>query len=250
MNALLFVDLLGARNRWHQEGRAGAENAFALLERMVVKAAEDHGADNVIAGVIESDAAAIVCSSPNAAVSVGIGLWRRTFSIVADRRFGRPWLRGAILPYDGNLGLRSQRSAGTSNIVVSQYEGSLLDAIAVEKGGFKGMRLLIADELVDGPLRDAHCVRLPTGGPLHVFKRVTNSVYPGRLAAGYQDVLWMACSDAEESKTLSRTMNRRLRWAAKDSDEFLQAASTQVLFHEYAAILGSLTGQTHETSPR
>ena len=35
-------------------------------------------------------------------------------------------------------------------------------------------------------------------------------------------------------------MSDRLRWSAQDSEEFVQAASTQVVFNETAAIFRSL----------
>lgn len=242
MRSLLFVDLLGVRARWHDQGRAGAEDAFKTLEDLVVAAVSEHGGGDVIAGAIESDAAAILCSSQHAAVCIGVALYRAAFSVSTSGRFARPWLRGVIVPYDGEVTLRTEQPAGVAGLTVTSFEPGLLDAIAVEKAGYKGMRLLIASTLVNAALRGAHCLHLADGSPLHVFKRLTNSPYPGRLSPGYDDVFWMASVD-DEWQRLQWTMGRRLRFAAKDSEEFLHAAATQLLFLEYGAILGSLTGQ-------
>jgi hypothetical protein len=238
----LFVDLLGVRARWHDQGRAGAETAFKTLEDLVVSAVAEQGGGAVLAGAIESDAAAIVCSSQHAAVCIGVALYRAAFSVATSGRFARPWLRGVIVPYSGNVTLKTEQPVGAANLRVTAFEGGLLDAVAVEKAGYKGMRLLIDSSLVNATLRGAHCLHLPDSTLLHVFKRLTNSPYPGRLSPGYDDIFWMA-SLADEWQRLQWTMGRRLRFAAKDSEEFLHAAATQLLFLEYGAILGSLTGQ-------
>jgi hypothetical protein len=39
---------------------------------------------------------------------------------------------------------------------------------------------------------------------------------------------------------MERTMSSRLRIAATDQEEFSQAAATQVMFHESAAMFGSI----------
>lgn len=244
MRSLLFVDMLGVKSRWHQDGRVGAEAAFSEFEGLVVQVVKDHAAGDVLAGTIESDAAALVCSSQHVAVTIGKELFRQAFSIVTSGNHKRPWLRGAILPYSGGLSLRVQRKTAVGNISASVYEGSLLDAIAVEKAGFKGMRLLVASVLVNDSLRGAHSLMLDNGKLLHSFKRTTHGGYPGRLNDGYEDLFWMATADPDEWKSLRWTMARRLRWAAKDPDEFMQAAATQVLFHEYTAILGSLQDES------
>lgn len=242
MRSLLFVDLLGVKARWHHGGREAAEDAFRLFNSAVVRAVQTHGEDDVLSGMVESDSAAVVCASQHAAVRVGVGLYRDTFSFSSEARFGRPWLRGAILPYTGARSLRTASETAAANVTVSSFEPDLLDAIAVEKAGYKGMRLLIARSLVNDALRDAHCLHLENGANMHMFKRLTHSAYPGRLSPGYEDVLWMACLN-QELDGVRRIMARRLRYAARDSEEFLQAAATQLLFSEYDAILGSLVAR-------
>lgn len=242
MRTLLFIDMLGVKSRWHQDGRPGAEAAFEEFESLVTSAIAECGPDGVLSGMIESDSAAIVCSSQSVAVGVGCSLFRRAFATVAPGRHRRPWLRGAIIPFAGHLSLRTTRVSAIDSVTTSVYEPALLDAIAVEKAGYKGMRLLVAAELVNEGLRGDHCFTLENGTLLHVFKRTTHSGYPGRLEAGYDDVFWMAAADMDEWKAHRWAMARRLRYSAKDPEEFIQAAATQVLFHEYSAILGSLVG--------
>jgi hypothetical protein len=123
-----------------------------------------------------------------------------------------------------------------ANIAVHRYSAPLLEAISVERSGFKGMRILIADALVNDPLREA--MRIPVG-PRHLIplRRLDHSRY---RVEGFQDWLWMLPRDENEWTRAKRQMAARLRWAAADADEFLQAAATQVVFHESEAIWGSL----------
>lgn len=116
------------------------------------------------------------------------------------------------------------------------YSSPLLDAISVERSGFKGMRILVADPLITEPLRTA--ARIPIGGRYLIpLKRLDHSDY---RVQGFQDWLWMLVPDEEAWSRTLRQMAARLRWAAKDSDEFVQAAATQVVFHECEAIRRSL----------
>lgn len=72
------------------------------------------------------------------------------------------------------------------------------------------------------------------------FKKLANSAYPGRIASGYSDYLWMARQEEDDWRRLKLFMSKRLRWRAQDAEEFLQAAATQVLFNETVAIFRSL----------
>ena len=96
-------------------------------------------------GAIEADSAALVCPSLRNAVAVG----RKAFHIAflgaiqqSDERF---WLRGVIIPIEGDASLRMEEPLedNLKQVRVSKYSEPLLDAISAEKSGFKGMRLLI-----------------------------------------------------------------------------------------------------------
>lgn len=246
MRSLLYVDLLGVRARWNQDGRSGAVEAFTQFERLVTGALRSRVGGEPISAAMESDAAAFLCASQHDAVCIGKALYLDTFRVFDRRKHGRPWLRGAIVSYSGETQLRHERATGVSGLSVTDYAPGLLEAISVEKAGYKGMRLLVEDDLVTDTLRGAHCEALSNGQKIHVFRQMTHSNYPGRLSKGWQDVLWMATADSREWQERQRLMARRLRYAAKDADEFLQAAATQVLFHECDAIVGTLVGNPRE----
>jgi hypothetical protein len=131
-----------------------------------------------------------------------------------------------------------------AHLSVHRYSGPFLDAISVERSGFKGMRILIEDVLVNDALREA--VRIPVAGRrLIPLRRLDHSEY---RANGFQDWLWMLPDDEDVWARRRRQMATRLRWAVRDSEEFLQAAATQVVFNECEAIRASLRfDRVHES---
>lgn len=82
------------------------------------------------------------------------------------------------------------------------------------------------------------------------FKKLANSAYPGRIASGYSDYLWMARQEEDDWRRLKLFMSKRLRWCAQDAEEFLQAAATQVVFNETVAIFRSLEARGRRTRRR
>ena len=122
------------------------------------------------------------------------------------------------------------------------YAGPLFDAVSVEKSGFRGMRMLIASELITRQLRTTF--RHPIGNRSFIpFRRLNHSQYPGRISEGYHDVLWMFSPDEAEWRDRKRLMSSRLRWSGNDPEEFVQAAATQLVFSECQAILTTLQGR-------
>jgi hypothetical protein len=101
------------------------------------------------------------------------------------------------------------------------------------------MRIVVEEKLLTPAVRDHFSVKAGSR-TLVPFKSLTNSVYPRRIAQVYEEFLWMARSEEAEWRKLERSMSDRLRWSAQDSEEFVQAASTQVVFNETVAIFRSL----------
>jgi hypothetical protein len=237
---VLFIDMLGVRSLWHLGGRSEVEAACSQFRELLEDAFED-GKGQIVSGLVDNDAAGIVFRSTDACLQASRRLYITAFlksKRGADRRL---WLRGAIEPLSsaGSLSGEKPLSTALSRVRVRSYVGDLLDAIAVEKSGFKGMRLLLHSSLVTPELGTKY--RIAVGKRfLMPFRELDNSSYPARLVGNHQDYLWMASHEDDEWNGLQRTMASRLRWSARDSEEFLQAAATQVVFHECAAIIGSL----------
>ena len=63
MAVILFIDMLGARKRWRSGGVAESMPAFYRFKKMVNIAARRAPAGEILDGVIETDAAMLVCGS-------------------------------------------------------------------------------------------------------------------------------------------------------------------------------------------
>jgi len=235
-----FIDMLGVRARWHEGGRASAEAAFERLETLVGEALARLAPKTLRDGAIETDSAALVFGSSEEALSFIRDLFSEAFAAPRRAKEERLWIRGTVTAIQNRGALRhSAQLAGHSKVRVYRLDAGLLDAIAVEKSGFKGMRIVVEEKLLTPAVREYFAVRAGSR-TLVPFKSLTNSVYPRRIASVYEDFLWMARTEEVEWRKLKRSMSDRLRWSAQDSEEFLQAASTQVVFNETVAIFRSL----------
>lgn len=118
----------------------------------------------------------------------------------------------------------------------------LLDAIAMEKSGFRGMRLLVERDLLSRS--DRFELREWLGcEPLIPVRRLSYSAYPPRMDT-YEDILWMGTCNDDEIVQWRRRMGTRMRFVARDAEEMQHAAATSVVFDECAEILA------HASQPR
>lgn len=245
MNCLLFVDLLGVKARWLRGGREAAEATFSAFREQVLLSLSAIEPSRILSGGVESDSAALVCDKQSTAIGIARELFLNTFRTSGKRRFDRLWLRGVILPFAAQNDLRTESllPAPFGHVSVFDYSQELLESIAVEKAGFRGMRLLVANSCIDNAVRARF--KLPIGTKAFIpFRQLNHSPYPQRLKRDYQDYLWMVSSDSDQWDTAKRMMALRLRQAAGNEQEFLHAAATQLVFHECAAIVGSLRDRT------
>ena len=252
---LLFLDVLGTKSVWSRDGVAGATSVFDRLRVLVRNQARNNPAV-ILSGAIESDSAALVCATAADAVKVAIDIYCAAFfepSLVATRAH-RTWLRGVIGPVGAVADVADLRTSkrlarDLPRLTVATYADELLDAISAERAGFKGMRLLIREELVTEAVRKAHQIRLPPRrSVLHPFRHLDHSAYPERLEDHF-DVLWMAAGDEDEWRRRRNRMSSRIRLSARDTDEVLQAAATQVVFDECDAIITSLRSRALRSKP-
>jgi len=188
--ALLFIDMLGVRARWHIGGRQSAEHAFSAFRSVIVRAVQTIAGGEIVQGGIESDSAAIEFTSVRSAIKVGQNAFRIAFSEARNPEDERLWLRGVIVPASNNEPLRSEKSLTPylEQIKDSTYSPLLLEAIAAEKAGFKGMRLLVGGGISKHTARKAHLIDFH-GKRVSPIIRITAPPYPGRLKEGYRDVL-------------------------------------------------------------
>lgn len=234
---LLYLDVLGTRSRWHAEGRTGAEAIFEKLRLLTLNSVRRVGADQFDLVGIESDSIVARSASVNATLRLAREMFTTLFMEYGIESINRLWIRGSILGSGGPDPLRTEEvcPAPLGQVTTFRYSPSLLDAIAVERSGVKGMRLLIQKNLVDGFTRTSNQV-LIDGSWVYPFRVLEFSNYPPRVKSEFEDYLWML-GDIPDWEQVRRAMSNRLRYASRDSEEFLHAASTQVVFNECEAIV-------------
>lgn len=239
---ILFVDVLGVKSKWLSGGQPAAERAFKEFRNFIAASINGAVSDSLVRGVVESDSAALTFSGLIPALDAA----KTLYSVAFRRTRGRVWLRGCIVGIDGQDSPKTSTtfSGKLEKIELNLYSKPLLEAIAVEKSGFKGMRLLVERSLIDVQVRAA--VKQPIGHlnfiPLCKLKAMR---YPKRIDGQFVDYLWMGSVNRDEFDEMRSIMALRLRGAASDPEEFTQAAATQVVFHECGAILSSLGGKVH-----
>jgi hypothetical protein len=236
---IVYFDLLGTRKKWEKGGRAAVEAAFGRFEQLVRQGLAQMGPEGVLDGGIEADSAVFVCADEALALRLSQTIFGTAFSAPnPEHEANRLWIRGAIVRVLEPGPLRSPEPLQPpfAHLAVHRYSAPFLDAISVERSGFKGMRILIEDALVSDALRGAVRIFVAERN-LIPLRRLDHSDY---RVNGYQDWLWMLSPDEDTWLRRRQQMATRLRWAAKDAEEFLQAAATQVVFNECEAIRASL----------
>ena len=241
MAAILFIDLLGARKKWQTGGVPAATSAFNHFARMVVASIKAESPTSILRGGIETDAAMIVFDTTLSALSCARRLYRWAFANQEVPTAPRLWLRGSIVRADDSVFIRheSQMAKPMNTVSVFTYSPAALDAISIEKSGFKGMRLLVRQDAIDQRTKDS--LRIPFEAYSFIpLRKLRHSGYPSATDGDLIDFLWMACQEDREWHQMALHMTSRLRHSAKDSDEFAQAAATQVIFHECGALRQSV----------
>jgi hypothetical protein len=165
-------------------------------------------------------------------------LFREAFLVHENRSLGANldyvWVRGVVLPTDDDKVMRYERSltAHHPSVRVITYSTSLLDSIAIERSGFKGMRLLVPEaSLIGSTLRDdAAFQHKDTDVVIDPFLHLSAPLYPGSLADQYVDYLWMSCDTNKEWHRLNEIAEHRMHHIAANSEELMHAAVTKVLF--------------------
>jgi hypothetical protein len=235
----MYVDLLGSQARWKRGGATSALAAFEAFERAAINAVRSVPAESVLWAGIESDSLAVVFGPPIDAVTAAMRLYIDCFLARGTQADDRLWLRGVIVRWEGDPATLRRQEQIAPRFIAFRYAAAFAEAIAVERSGVKGMRLLIPDRAVAASLRDA--MRIPFGGQTLIpFRKLTYSPYPARIGDSFRDVLWMASGDQRVWDERKRAMERRLRWSASDPEEFAQAAATHLVLVETQAIVAGL----------
>lgn len=238
---IVFIDMLGVRDKWAKKGREGAEDAFKRFRNLIAHSIRCIPPNEIADGFIESDSAIIICKTTTYALELAKKIYTDVFNQTSNNENNRIWLRGVIIPQKDGPILRREKSFNKpyDHVKIMLYNNDLFDAIALEKSGFKGMRILVDKDLVTETILSEWVLKIEHLNFI-TLKKLRNSSYPKNLDNKYVDFLWMATISDEVNKDQERVMALRLRKSAESSEEFLHAAATQLLFHEYIAMLGTI----------
>ena len=251
MSVVLFVDMLGARKRWQTGGIAESKRSFNTFTKHMIAVTRQEVANEVEDGGIETDSAMLVCKTLQGALKIARRLYLNIFLTPMRSDAPRLWLRGCVVPHHDNVILRkeSKINAPLEALCVYTYSPSALDAISVEKSGYRGMRLIVRKELINREVMSE--LRIPFDNHSMVtFTTLRYSGYPKSSTGVFSDFLWMACKDDDEWFDLNLHMTNRLRYSASDVDEAAQATATQVVYHEVGAIRQSVISRARRAAEK
>lgn len=235
--SLLLVDVLGVGARWKSGGTDAAEAAFDVLAEIVETVLRD-APSTILGAELQTDTVCIASTSTNAALRVARDVYLEAF---LRQRRERAWLRGVLVHRPQKLHLHDMRQPCRSlggRIVVHRLAPPLLNAISLEKSGFKGMRMLVHPRLVTPLVKEAARITLGNDTTVDTLVRLPAPAYGHKRLAGFHDLLWMATDDQEEWRRRAARMARRLRQAAHSNEEVVHAAATQVVFDACEEALG------------
>ena len=239
VSALLCIDLLGTKARWRCGGAEAATATFEDFHDLVLDTVSTLDCASSVAGELEADWCALLCPTAEAALALGRRIFRRAWFEPRHSEDPRCWMRGIVVPATPDAALRRREpDEELPGIGRTVFAPEVLHALAALRSGFRGMRLLVAAELLNDSLRGLFRIPLGRLGVIP-FRAMNHTPYPPNLGREFQDFLWMAETSHEWSQYCTR-MKQRMLWSAHAPEEFQQAAATQVVFHECDAILGSV----------
>jgi hypothetical protein len=239
--SLLFIDLLGVQTMWRVGGAPAVKARIAEFHDFVTTQASflptDVHRDAEYTVILTSDSVSIMCQDHVQAYQIGMHLFEQAF--FASDRYSSPfWIRGVISPWSNQYLPFNTKPIKAKDIQVgTQYEmeDDYLNALALEKSGFKGMRLIIDETLIQA---SAITERKWTNfkRPLRIICRLRENTYPH--GAPYAYILWMANSESRYSH-IQGIMENRFKRATANAEELVQASWTRATFDQVATLIWS-----------
>lgn len=246
--AVLYVDLLGVQKMWQHGGAERVKQRIAefndfIIEQLDFLPSHLHR-DGEYTVILSGDSAAVTCQGFDQAIGIGIHLFTQAF--YASDRVSTPfWFRGAISRWANQyLTVNTVPVRAKGLQVGTQYlmEDDLLRVLALEKSGFRGMRLIVDTTLLPDMAREIRRSWQSFHRPLGLVTRLTECNYP---AAQFADVLWMA-DDETRYGHLKGIMAKRFKMSTRDPDELTQAAWTRATFDQVDTLVWTCS---HATLP-
>ncbi|WP_457674019.1 hypothetical protein [Thiolapillus sp.] len=242
-NAILFIDLLGVQKMWKQGGANAVKerieqfNEFIVEQTNYLPSSVHRDAEYTL--LLSGDSASFMCQDYQQAIEMGIHFFQQAF--YATGRYGKAlWLRGAIsqwgnqyFPFNTEPIQSKDIQVGTKYVLEDDYLGVL----ALEKSGFRGMRLIIDKALLSCFGRSFTRRWEGFHSDIGIVTTLRECTYPRE--GDFADIIWMAGATQERYDHLKGIMSSRFKGSVHDVDEFAQASWTRVVFDQVDSIIWS-----------
>jgi len=238
--AIAHIDLLGVRKLWKEGGVSSVRNRInefseLITQQLAYLPSEVHR-DNEYTIILSGDSASIICQDAGQAIGIVSHLFMQAF--YATDRVTRPlWLRGSISHWHNQRLPTNSGPISANNVQVGtryKFEEDFLRAIALEKSGFRGMRLIVDRALAQPAIEQFQAHWDDFTRPLKRIITLEEFEYP--QGGPYCDVLWMIGNE-EQYNTLKGIMASRFKKCTADPDEFAQAAWTRAVFDQVDSLI-------------
>lgn len=241
--AILFIDLLGVQKMWKYGGANSVKqrieqfNDFIIDQTNYLPSTVHRDAEYTL--LLSGDSVSIMCQDYQQAIEMGIHFFQQAY--YSTGRYGEAlWLRGAIskwgnqyFPFNTEPIQSKEIQVGTKYVLEDDYLGVL----ALEKSGFKGMRLIIDKSLLSCYGRSFSRKWDGFHQDLGIVATLRECTYP--KDGEFADVIWMAGDTEERYQHLKGIMSSRYKKSVNDPDEFAQASWTRLVFDQVDSIIWS-----------
>jgi len=239
--AIVYIDLLGVQKIWRQGGAPAVKARIAEFSQFVTEQLDYLSADTHREGeytvILAGDSVSVMCQDYEQAIGIGTHLFVQAF--YATRNVTRPfWLRGAISEWHNQYLTANTKPIHAKSLQIgTQYvnEDDYLAALALEKSGFKGMRLVVDRTLLTNYGLDYQRHWDGFTRPLGYVTHLDQCIYP-RNDINFGDVLWMTTIEQQYGH-LKGIMASRFKRSTNDRDEFMQASWTRAVFDQVESII-------------
>jgi hypothetical protein len=186
--------------------------------------------------ILSGDSVCVMCQDFDQAIGIGCHLMVQAF-YDTNKRSQPFWLRGAISSWRNQyLTLNTQPIQAKGIQIGTQYapEDDYLAVLALEKSGFRGMRLVVDRSILPengwGFQRQWEGFKKSLG----YVTQLKECTYPA--GGDYADVLWMMDTE-ERYNHLKGIMAHRFKTSTRDQDEFVQASWTRAVFDQVDSLI-------------
>ena len=231
--AVLFIDVLGVQKMWKSGGAEAVRDRIDEFHRFVstqlTYLPDSVHRDAEYSVIVSGDSVAIMCQDVQQAAEIGIHLFGQAFYATAGARFPF-WLRGAISKWSNQgspINTTPVFSKGVRVGSAESMEQDYLKVLALEKSGYKGMRLIVEKELSREASATCQASWNDFKRPLPLIASLKGMSYPE--GTEYCDVLWMAAHELSYGH-FKGIMTERYMTSFRDTDEMVQAGWTRAIF--------------------